>query len=236
MLEFFSQTIHNVLQKRRMKSILSKILRNTITQVILAFIAFAYIKFIYATSRWEFKNKEIFQKYIDKKQPFIVSFWHGNLLMLACALQWKIPVYMLISNHRDGKIISKIIGYFGIQTIAGSTNKKGFEAVRQILQVIKQGSVIGITPDGPRGPREEISDGVLQIARLAQVDIIPLAYSCKPMKILRTWDHFRVARPFCKGGFVVGTPITPSEDLEVLRISLKKAMDEVVKEADEFLS
>lgn len=215
-----------------MKSLLSKILRNVITQAILAFIAFSYIKFIYGTSCWEFKNKEIFQKYINENKPFIVSFWHGHLLMLACALQWKIPVYMLISNHRDGKIISKIISYFGIKTIAGSTNKKGFEAVRQILQAIKQGAVLGITPDGPRGPREVISDGVLQIARLAKVDIIPLAYSCKPMKILRTWDHFRVAKPFCKGVFVVGNPVSPIEDIEQLRISLKEAMDEAVKKAD----
>ncbi len=215
-----------------MKSILGKILRNAFIQTILAFIAFAYIKFIYATSSWNFKNREIFERYIKENKPFIVSFWHGHLLMLACALQWKIPLYMLISNHRDGKIISKIINYFGIQTIAGSTNKKGFEAARQILQAIKQGAVIGITPDGPRGPREKISDGVLQIARLAQVDIIPLAYSCKPMKVLRTWDHFRVAKPFCKGVFVVGTPISPSEDLEILRVSLKHAMDEAVKEAD----
>lgn len=219
-----------------MKPIISKILRNAITQAILAFIAFAYIKFIYTTSRWEFKNKEILQGYIDKKQPFIISFWHGHLLMLPCALQWKIPVFMLISNHRDGKIISKIISYFGIKTITGSTNKKGFEAVRQILQAIKQGAVIGITPDGPRGPREEISDGVLQIARLAQVDVIPLAYSCKPIKILRTWDRFRVSRPFCKGAFVAGAPVSPLEDLEQFRAVLKKAMDETAKEADAIFS
>ncbi len=219
-----------------MKSILTKLLRLPFTQAILAFIAHLYIKLVYATSPWEFKNREIFESYIKQNKPFIVSFWHGHLLMLACALQWKIPVHMLISNHRDGKIISKIINYFGIQTIAGSTNKQGFEAARNILQAIKQGSVIGITPDGPRGPREEISDGILQIARLAQVDIIPFAYSCKHIKRLHTWDHFRVAKPFCKGVFVVGTPIAPSKDLEQLRMSLKQAMDDTVKAADEFWS
>lgn len=215
-----------------MKSIINKILRNTVTQIIFAYIAFAYIKFTYTTSRWEFRNKEILQSYVDKKQPFIISFWHGHLLMLPCALQWKIPVHMLISNHRDGKLISKIISYFGIQTITGSTNKKGFEAVRQILQAIKQGDVIGITPDGPRGPREEISDGVLQIARLACVDVIPLAYSCTPIKILRTWDRFRVSRPFCKGVFVAGTPVSPVEDIEQFRAALKESMNKIAKEAD----
>ena len=218
-----------------MKTILGKILRNPITQSVLAFIAFAYIKFVFMTSRWEFKNREIFDSYISQNKPFIVSFWHGHLLMLACALQWKVSVHMLISNHRDGKIISKTINHFGIQTIAGSTNKKGFEAARQILQVLKQGHVIGITPDGPRGPTEKISNGVLELARLAQVDIIPLAYSSKPMKHLRTWDKFRFAKPFCKGVFVVGTPVPPSDDLEQLRTSLQQALDKTATAADELV-
>ena len=155
--------------------------------------------------------------------------------MMACALQWKTSMYMLISNHRDGKIISKTINHFGIQTIAGSTNKKGFEAARQILQALKQGNIIGITPDGPRGPTEKISNGVLELARLAQVDVIPLAYSCKPMKRLRTWDKFRFAKPFGKGVFVVGTPVPPIDDLEQLRTSLQQAMDKTAKTADELV-
>jgi lysophospholipid acyltransferase (LPLAT)-like uncharacterized protein len=204
------------------------------TQSVLAFVVFFYIRLIYTTSPWEYKNREIFETYINNKKPFIVSFWHGHLLMMACALQWKIPMHMLISNHRDGKIISKAMSYFSINTIAGSTDKKGFEAARLIIQKLKQGDVIGITPDGPRGPREEISEGVLQIARLAKVDIIPLAYSCTPLKRLRTWDKFRVARPFCKGVFVVGTPIPPSKDITTLGATLKQAMDETVSQADEW--
>lgn len=215
-----------------MKSLLTKILRSVFAQNTVAFIVSLYIKLVFLTSRWEFKNREIVDRYVAQNKPFIVSFWHGHLLMLACALQWKLSVYMLISNHRDGKIISQTMKHFGIQTIAGSTNKQGFEAARQILQALKQNAIIGITPDGPRGPREQVSNGVLQIARLAQVDILPLAYSCKPMKRLNSWDHFRFAKPFCKGVFVIGTPVAPSKDLDQLRESLQHAMDETVKMAD----
>lgn len=204
-----------------------------LVQDMLAFIVAAYIKLVFKTGQWEFKNSEIIDKYVTQNKPFIVSFWHGHLLMLACALQWKTSFYMLISNHRDGKIISKTVKHFGIQTIAGSTNKQGFEAARQILQALKKNSIIGITPDGPRGPREQVSDGVLQIARLAQVDIIPVAYSCKPIKKLNTWDKFRVAKPFCRGVFVAGTPVHASKNLEQLRKSLQQAMDETVRTADE---
>lgn len=215
-----------------MKSILSKILRSSVTQNILAFIAYLYIKLVFITSRWEFQNHETFENYVKQNKPFIISFWHGHLLMMACAKQWKKPVYMLISNHRDGKIISKVMKYFGIYTIAGSTDKQGFEAARIILEKLKQGSIIGITPDGPRGPREVISNGVLQLARLGQVDVIPIAYSCKPLKCLRTWDYFRIAKPFCKGIFVIGEPVTPQKDLEQFKQDLQHAMDKTVKTAD----
>lgn len=215
-----------------MKSLLTKILRHAFVQSFIALLISSYIRLVFITGRWEFKNAQVMEAYVKQGKPFIASFWHGHLLMMPCIWQGQIPAYVLISNHRDGKIISKATRHFGVGTIVGSTNKQGFAAARQILQTLKQNAAIGITPDGPRGPTEQVSDGILQMARLAQVDIIPVAYSCKPMKRLRTWDQFRLARPFCKGVFVMGSPIKPSKDIEKLRQELQQAMDDVVKEAD----
>lgn len=207
-----------------MKLILKKILRSNFANNLVARIAFCYIKFVYLTSKWQYLGKETFEEYIKTDKPFIVSFWHGHLLMLACAWKWQTPFYMLISNHRDGRIISKTMECFGIKTISGSTDKEGFQAARQILKTLKEGNVVGITPDGPRGPREEISDGILQMAKLAKVDIIPIAYSCNRLKFLNSWDKFRVALPFNKGVFIVGTPVTPSDDIQQMHQDLAKAM------------
>lgn len=218
-----------------MKLILKKLLRSNFANNLVARIAFGYIKFVYLTSKWQYIGKEIFEDYINANKPFIVSFWHGHLLMLACAWKWETPFYMLISNHRDGRIISKTMEYFGISTISGSTDKQGFQAARQILKTLKAGNVVGITPDGPRGPREEISDGILQMAKLAKVDIIPIAYSAKGIKKLNSWDKFRVALPFNKGVFVVGKPITPSDDIQQMHQILAKAMVDATTMADNTL-
>lgn len=215
-----------------MKLILKKTLRSNFANNLAAYIAFSYIKFVYLTSKWNYQGKEIFEEYIKNNKPFIVSFWHGHLLMLACAWQWQKPFYMLISNHRDGRIISKTMEYFKIKTISGSTDKQGFQAARQIIKTLRSGAAVGITPDGPRGPREEISDGILQMAKLGKVDIIPIAYSSSRLKFLSSWDKFRVALPFAKGIFVVGTPIKTSDDLNLMRQQLVQSMQKVTKTAD----
>lgn len=215
-----------------MKALLTKILRHEFMQNLIAFIASLYIRLVFITGQWKFENSETIEDYVKQGKPFIASFWHGHLLMIACIWKRKTPLYVLISNHRDGRIISKTVEHFGIGTIKGSTNKQGFEAARQILHALKQNASIAITPDGPRGPREQVSDGILQMARLAQVDILPIAYSCKPMKCLRSWDKFRVALPFCKGVIVIGDPVAPEKDIEKARACLQRAMDKIVLSSD----
>lgn len=215
-----------------MKSLISNFLRTKFAQNLIARLAFLYIKFVYLTSSWEYKNKDIVESYLNSNKPFIMSFWHGHLLMLACAWQWQTPFYMLISNHRDGKIIAKTMAYFNIKTITGSTDKQGFQAAKKIITTIKNNCITGITPDGPRGPSEEISAGVLQLSRLAKVDILPIAFSTNKLKILKTWDKFRIAIPFSKGIFVIGKPISPSSNLELMKIQLQQSMLKTTKEAD----
>jgi lysophospholipid acyltransferase (LPLAT)-like uncharacterized protein len=215
-----------------MKPILKKILRSNFANNLAACIAFCYIKLVFITSKWDYIGKEIFEEYIKNNKPFIVSFWHGHLLMLACAWQWQKPFYMLISNHRDGRIISKTMECFGIKTISGSTDKQGFQAARQIIKTLKDGNIVGITPDGPRGPREEVSDGILQMAKLTKADIIPIAYSASHLKKLNSWDKFRVALPFAKGIFVVGKPIQASTDLIVMKQQLEQGMKRAENKAD----
>lgn len=211
---------------------LNKFLRTKFIQAIIAYIAYVYINLVYYTSHWDFKNRAIIDDYIQQKKPFILVFWHGHLFMMACCWRWNVQFNMLISNHRDGRLIAKVVSYFGIKTIVGSTEREGFAAARQIIAKLKQGQIIGITPDGPRGPCEHVSDGVLQLARLGNVDIIPIAYSCARIKELATWDKFRFAKPFCKGVFVAGDPIKPSKDLEQVREAVYNGLQKIVADAD----
>ena len=134
-------------------------------QSVAASVAALYIRLVFWTSCWTRINFEIPLDYLKKKKPFITCFWHARLLMLPYA--WpggKHTFYMLISAHKDGRLISKTVHHFDIETIAGSTQRGGTEALLQIVRLSKQGKTIGMTPDGPRGPRFQVSEGTVLAA------------------------------------------------------------------------
>ena len=97
--------------------------------------------------------------------------------------------------------------YFNIETITGSSSKGGSEAIRNIIKSLKSGISIGMTPDGPRGPRMKVNSAIIKIASLTGHKIVPLSYSVKKKFFLNSWDKFLVALPFGKGCFIWGKPI-----------------------------
>jgi len=144
---------------------------------------------------------------------------------------------MLISAHRDGRIIAGAMTYFDIGTIAGSTSRGGSSALRAILKQLKEGGCIGITPDGPRGPAMTVSMGIVNIARLAGVPIVPVTYATSRRRVLPTWDRFHLALPFGRGVFLFGEPIEIAEELdetgvENVRWRLETHMVQMVRAAD----
>jgi len=103
---------------------------------------------------------------------------------------------VLISSHFDGKLISKTIKYFGLGTLAGSSNRNAARVLIQAIKTIKEGYDIGITPDGPKGPRHEVADGIIVMAQKTKAKIVLV--EIKPTKYwqLNSWDKFVIPKPF----------------------------------------
>jgi len=103
---------------------------------------------------------------------------------------------VLISSHFDGELISRTIKYFGLGTLAGSTNRNAAKVLIQAIKSIKEGYDIGITPDGPKGPRHEVADGIIVMAQKAGAKIVLV--EIKPTKFwqLDSWDKFIIPKPF----------------------------------------
>ncbi|MBM3506125.1 MAG: DUF374 domain-containing protein [Alphaproteobacteria bacterium] len=175
-----------------------------------------YMRFAYATSRWEVRNGDIPQGYWDRKQPFILGFWHGRLLMPCFAWDKRFPMHVLISRHRDGELITRTLERFGIGTVRGSTKEgEGARALREMVRLLKSGAYVAISPDGPRGPRMRVaSDGIVSAARLAGVPIVPMAVGTSRRKLLNSWDRFLLPLPFSRGVFVWGEPIVIPRDAD----------------------
>ena len=196
-----------------------------------------YIRLVYATSRWTIEGAEIPRYFHDAKRPFILAFWHGRLLMMPMAWRRDVPIHMLISGHRDGRIIADAVRHFGITSIAGSSSRGGGAALRTMVKTLKSGACVGVTPDGPRGPAEVASDGIVATARLAQVPIIPLAYATRRRRIMASWDRFHFAFPFTRGIHIWGEPITVPADadaaaLDVYRRRVEDSLNALGREAD----
>jgi len=146
-------------------------------------------------------------------------------------------MHMLISAHRDGRIIADAVSYFDIQAIAGSTRRGGSAALRNMLKKLKEGDCVAITPDGPRGPAMSVSIGILNAARLAQAPIVPITYATSRRRILASWDRFHVALPFGRGVYLWGEPIEIGAELdeaglERSRRLIEAQMVELTEEAD----
>jgi lysophospholipid acyltransferase (LPLAT)-like uncharacterized protein len=144
---------------------------------------------------------------------------------------------MLISTHRDGRLIGQIIEHFGHKTIWGSTQRGGTQALRTMLRYLENGDTIGVTPDGPRGPAQVASIGTITLAMLGNVDIIPITYSTSRRIQLKTWDRFHVPLPFGRGVFMWGDPIKTlksrdENDMEQARLLLETHMTVLQNKAD----
>lgn len=211
-----------------------KIIKHPKFQAFVSWIAAWYIGFVYKTTIWQ-KDLKSFAMLHQQAQPFIVVFWHNRLLLTVFAWdQQPKEFHMLISGHSDGRIIADTVAYYGIKTVSGSSSKGGVQAVRELLKVLKSGHTIGITPDGPRGPRLVVSDGVIQLAKLSECPIVPLAFSLKRRIVLNSWDRFILALPFNRGTMIAGEPIIVSRDADVTqqKLLVQKALRDVTDQAD----
>ncbi len=225
---------------------LKRIAKSALAANIASFLIGAYIRLVHATSRWEFVGIEHFDAAEAQGRGVILAFWHGRLLMAPTVRrETGKRVFMLISAHRDGEIIAKGVKSFGIEFIRGSganpkkrhKDKSGASAIVQMTAALRAGHVVGVTPDGPRGPGEKAQKGVIRLAQMSGAPILPAAYSATRGKRLNTWDRFLLAAPFSRGYFVAGPPIAApvnndAEMVESARQSVENALLDVTRKAD----
>jgi len=139
--------------------------------------------------------------------PIIYAFWHESILFLPFVYLGS-NLNVLISTHKDGKLASDVIRYFKMGTIGGSVNRNPKKAFLEMLRLIKsKGCDIGITPDGPKGPRRKAKLGVLELAYFSGYPIVPIAFNPSSAWRLNSWDRFAIPKPFSTVTFIYKEPI-----------------------------
>jgi len=151
----------------------------------------------------------------DLAEKFIYAIWHENLIQPVyhyCGL----GICVLISKHEDGQLLTEVCRHMNIRTIRGSTRRGGITAVRQLMQIARETS-LAITPDGPRGPRRKVQDGLIYLASQTGLPIVPVGFgSYRPWR-LKSWDRLAIPRPGSLGTCVTGTPIAVPPQVDRLQ-------------------
>lgn len=183
------------------------------------------IRFLYMSNRKQFHLPSIIPQ-----EPVIFAFWHSDLLMqpyLYYQFRTAPKAKVLISEHFDGQIIARIMKFFKLGTIHGSTTRGGAKVLIQGLKSLSQGYDIGITPDGPKGPRYEVSDGVIVMAQKRHAKVI--VFHCRPSRYwqLSSWDRFVIPKPFGHLDFYASEPIElEGLDMESAKVLIKEKLME----------
>ena len=173
----------------------------------------------------------------------LVCLWHGRLLCQA--MFWRGPgIDMLISRSRDGQMIADTARRFGHGYIAGSTasggrDRRSAAAAREVVLQLEAGRIVGITPDGPRGPRMRVSMGIIRLAQMAGVGVVPVAASTSAAFRAKSWDRMIVPipRPGAKGVLMIGDTIfvpadAANDTLADIRLTLENRMNDMCETAD----
>lgn len=213
---------------------LKKLIKSNILKLLLSWFISIYLKFCYHTSSWFVKDSRNIKSLIKNQKSFIVCFWHSRLLMMPFCWKNEKEFFMLISGHSDGQIIAKAVNYFGIKTIVGSSFNNKISSFKNIVKQINSKNIIGITPDGPRGPKRKVKNGVISLARLTNVPIIPLTFSAKFNKKINSWDEFFFTFPFNKFIAIWGKPIfcKKKEESDNDKQKLEFELNRITKLAD----
>lgn len=149
-----------------------------------------------------------------KKHTFVT--WHKNIILSTASFLMhknKIPdLSLLVSPSNDGRFLINIAHWIGYNVIEGSTNKNSFSAIKKIFDILEREGNIAITPDGPRGPAEEINSSITSIIKKKNAVIIPIIFECSNYISLNSWDKMKIPLPFSKITVLFKSNIIPSND------------------------
>lgn len=172
-----------------MKRILERILF-----FLIPIIGYLLTLIFYYTNKKQYRVKKAFPD-----EPIIVALWHGEMLMVPFIyhrLRGRKDLIAMISEHKDGELVGKLFEYTGVGNIRGSSSKGAARVFLSAIKEIRKGKDIAITPDGPRGPRFSIADGIVALAQKTGCKVVGVRVKATKAWRLKSWDKFLIPKPF----------------------------------------
>lgn len=212
---------------------MKRLFRAPAVQAALAAVFAAYLRFALGAIRWRSENAQAAEAVWDAGGGVLVCFWHGRIaLSPAC---WPLgraqEPRALISLSPDGQFIAGAVERLGFPAIRGSAaarpqrarDKGGVAAFRDVLRWLARGGGVAVTPDGPRGPNEEMAAGVPLLAKASGAPVLLVGLACRPCLRLGSWDSAMLPLPFGRGAIVWAEAAPPGRDADEATLSAVRA-------------
>jgi lysophospholipid acyltransferase (LPLAT)-like uncharacterized protein len=172
----------------------------------------------------------------ELKGPVICCLWHNRLLLCMEAYQKQRKrqdlgkgLAALISASKDGAFLAAILECFGVQPVRGSSSRRGPQALLELTSWAERGYSLAITPDGPRGPRYIVQEGVMSLAQLTGLPIMPFSFYARRKIRMKSWDGFQIPLPFSRCDLRLGKPIlVPRDATDAQREDSRKSLEEAL--------
>jgi lysophospholipid acyltransferase (LPLAT)-like uncharacterized protein len=164
---------------------------------------------------WRIRRRDTaeYDRRLAAGERCIYALWHARMLPLIYAYRG-LGVAALVSQSRDGELITGVIERIGYVSVRGSSTRGGQEGFNELVRQAEQGRSLTITPDGPRGPREVVKPGLVRLASRTGLPVLPVASASRRPWVMRSWDGFRVPRPFSRVWISYGEPVVVPPGLD----------------------
>ena len=182
------------------------------------------VKLLHYTLRVRLEGFETVDELVRNDRRIILAFWHRRLLTMPLAYPWvrrfpngtRAGISFLSSDSRDGERSAATWSWFGLNSVRGTASDDGAKALVRMIRAVREGWDFGITPDGPKGPRQKLKPGVIALARRTGAWIVPVSVVYSQATELRTWDAMPIPWPFSSATVRYGEPFrVPADASEI---------------------
>ncbi len=194
------------------------------------------IRCVCSTLRWETEDSQSLESVRHAGRRMILTFWHGRIFLATYYFRNQ-GIVVLTSQNRDGEYIARVIQRFGYGAARGSSTRGSHGATVEALRALKGGRDVGITIDGPRGPRYVAKKGAAFLARKSGSPVVPFCISAEKKWVVQSWDHFMIPKPFSRAIALIGRPIylnadASEEEVQITENLIQQSLDELRVRSD----
>jgi len=212
-------------------------LKRLLSLKIFSYFGLLIIKIISSTYKIRIVNPEIERNILKKRQVPIYASWHQRFFPGITFFATRKPITIMISQSKDGELISRIVNVLGWYPVRGSSSKGGRQALREMQKRVREGYKVGHIVDGPRGPHGVVKPGLLIIAQVSGMPIVPVIISGEKKWVFNSWDRFMVPKPFSRVIIRFGDEIRIPKNMqqsnfEEKRLSIENTLKNLYVETD----